>query len=195
LLRKECVHAESPKECKGKIISAHTVQRSGSLTSIARSGHVYIVKTSIPELIETNGEPKLHLVGIREASVFNGFCAYHDRETFSPVENKPFTPCDEHCFLLGYRSLCKEYYAKTAMCQIMQNSLDLDRGLSIEQQHEFQKEIILCNLGASTGMKELEKVKNDYDRCLISRSYSDFRCLVLKFHNIPTIQCSSYFLL
>ncbi len=41
--------------------------------------------------------------GRKEATVFTGFCGYHDNELFKPIENNEFNSSDEHVFLYTYR--------------------------------------------------------------------------------------------
>ena len=45
-----CLHPEAPAGCHGKIVDAHTIQRGGGLSRIARSGHVYSFKNAYPEI-------------------------------------------------------------------------------------------------------------------------------------------------
>ena len=48
--------------------------------------------------------------GRKEATVFTGFCGYHDYELFKPIENYDFDDSDKHVFLYTYRTfaLCYE---------------------------------------------------------------------------------------
>ena len=87
--KSECLIPSSYKKdkCKGKIIRAHTVTKSLSLKKIARDGHVYSFLTDE----KGYGDPTktlfvLDLLGINQASTFNGFCAEHDRKIFSDIE-------------------------------------------------------------------------------------------------------------
>ncbi|MCK4604744.1 MAG: SEC-C domain-containing protein [Deltaproteobacteria bacterium] len=43
-----CLHPNAKKgECKGDIVKAHTIQRTGGLTRIAKDNHVYRIKPNI----------------------------------------------------------------------------------------------------------------------------------------------------
>jgi hypothetical protein len=108
-----CFHPNaSSANCSGKIIKAHTVQRNGGLSQIAKDGHVYTAANDISSVIQNQGEITLKLTGLKTATTFTGFCNRHDTEIFKPIETVPFNPSSEHAFLLAYRVLCKELYAK-----------------------------------------------------------------------------------
>src|SRR5882724_7939525 len=71
--------------CGGGIISAHTLSLKAMLTPIARAGHVY---TPVAELFRPTGDAPVQfkLKGLRDTSVFNGFCSVHDAALFDPIE-------------------------------------------------------------------------------------------------------------
>src|SRR4051794_8052399 len=75
--------------CSGGIISAHTLSANAMLRPISREGHVYAIKTNLYNP-NPDGPATIGLLGIRDTSVFNGFCAAHDAALFSPVENHLF---------------------------------------------------------------------------------------------------------
>lgn len=50
-----CAETLNDGLCTTKIIKAHTISKSGSLKQIAENGHVMGTKTSLTELIETDG--------------------------------------------------------------------------------------------------------------------------------------------
>ena len=67
--KKYCLHPNAGEECKGDIIKAHTVQRSGGLSKIARNGHVYTLNPGDAELVKTGMlSPRLMLL-LSQASV------------------------------------------------------------------------------------------------------------------------------
>lgn len=72
--------------------------------------HVYgIDATGQPD---PDGTPSYRLIGVRQASTFTGFCCHHDTELFRPLETRPFITSKEQLFLLAYRAISKEVYAK-----------------------------------------------------------------------------------
>ncbi|MFH0772273.1 MAG: SEC-C metal-binding domain-containing protein [Candidatus Omnitrophota bacterium] len=107
-----CLYSEAESgKCIGKIVKAHTIQRNGGLSKIAQNNHVYRI---IPDSFRKPGMPRciLDSIGIKKASVFTGFCEYHDTQIFKPIEQFLFTGQQEQIFLLAYRPLCKEIFLK-----------------------------------------------------------------------------------
>ena len=105
--KRECLHPEAPKGCMGGIINAHTIQKSGGLTEIAENGHVLT-----PTVDNASDLTEMKRIGIRQASTFTGFCKLHDNKLFAPIEDRPLELSRRNAFLLAYRSLSRELYAK-----------------------------------------------------------------------------------
>ncbi len=117
-LNKERFICLYPK-CLNKAILSHSQQREGQLRAIADNGMVYAIDRNIYGRLKAFGkEPALRLkkVGISEASTFSGFCEYHDRELFAPIELKPLRANNrEQAFLIYLRSYSYEYLQKLKM--------------------------------------------------------------------------------
>nr|WP_272211907.1 hypothetical protein [Marinicella sp. W31]MDC2877797.1 hypothetical protein [Marinicella sp. W31] len=79
------------------MIKAHTVSRGPNLAKIAKRGHVLHYTASIPEMKKNGGRLAVEKIGIKDASVFHGFCRKHDQELFSCVENEPFAGRPDQC--------------------------------------------------------------------------------------------------
>lgn len=103
--KKECLHPQAPLNCRGRIIRAHTVQKSGGLTKIAENGHVLTPDSS-------SDPTEMKKIGINKASTFSGFCKLHDDQLFAPIEKRPFQLNRRHAFLLTFRGVSKELYLK-----------------------------------------------------------------------------------
>src|SRR5690606_31784180 len=74
-------------------------------------GHVYAVGR--PKRIAKDTFPiEIQRMGLRDVSVFNGFCAKHDRDLFQCLETAPFRFTPEQIFKLAYRTVSKESYLK-----------------------------------------------------------------------------------
>jgi hypothetical protein len=106
-----CLHPSAPGGCHGGIVRAHTIQRSGGLSRIARSGHVYSFQASLFDRL-ADKEDRAFLLGVRSASTFTGFCGLHDTTLFRPLETQPFIPTPEQVTLLAYRAVCMEVFAR-----------------------------------------------------------------------------------
>lgn len=128
-----CLHPDAPTAC-GKIIRAHALQRRGVLDRIARNSHVCALRSTVASPPDFESTVRERLVGIHEASTFNGFCTRHDHEIFAAVEKRGFDIGDESALLLGFRSLCYGYYQTVAGLKVLEFFGLLDRG----QPHDVQ---------------------------------------------------------
>lgn len=104
--KKECLHPNSPTECKGKIVKAHTVQLA-LLKKIARNNHVYT-----PDIdMNADEDPwRMARKGLKQASTFTGFCSYHDNQMFASIEKRALELTESNIFLLTYRSMARGFY-------------------------------------------------------------------------------------
>ena len=59
------------------------------------------------------------LRGIRQASTFTGYCAYHDDELFAPIEKRALQVNEHHAFLLAYRAMGKEIFNNQIIPSLM----------------------------------------------------------------------------
>lgn len=188
---KTCLAPEAWKhECTKQISKAHTVPRSGSLTRIAREGHVYSFVPSIETLIKNNGliVPELH--GINHASTFTGFCSKHDDAIFAPLEKTTFSGTPEQCFLLGYRALAREIFTKQAAASLSEVRRGADRGRPVSDQLAIQTFNFLHDLGLSAGVRDNRYYKSIYDDVFINRRFDDVRAYIIETDTAPPVMCS-----
>ncbi|EGO2833747.1 SEC-C domain-containing protein [Enterococcus faecalis] len=97
--------------CNYGYIGAHSLQNNGVLNLIADENHVYMLEMNFQENSLT---PKLEFkkVGKKQASVFNGFCKYHDEEYFKIIEDVPFEGKAEQNYWFAFRAHCFEAHRK-----------------------------------------------------------------------------------
>lgn len=95
------------REACSRPIGSHSISRSW-LEQISENGHVQYLRLNAQNLSREPLKIVDASVGIREASVFQGFCSDHDSELFSVFERQPFTGTPEQLHLLAYRSVCRE---------------------------------------------------------------------------------------
>ncbi len=113
--KKCCARGGMLGKCKGKITKAHTVSRGPNLRRIARNGKVIQYSSkNIQEMAKNGGKPPPSEIGIGDASVFHGFCAEHDQNLFSCIENEDFVGRPDQCLAVAYRTLSRELYGKDA---------------------------------------------------------------------------------
>jgi hypothetical protein len=189
--KKCCLHPQANSNvCRGGIVRAHTIQRSGGLKRIAKEGHVYrcLVESNLHKPLE-GFQPKL--VGIRNASTFTGFCARHDDEAFAPIEKHSFENSIGQVFLLTYRAICHELFVKNAHYELEGVRRKLDRGWSPEEQLIYQQYINDETTGVLKTLQELDQIKTTCDVILTSGDYSQVRYYIVSFYEAPEILCSA----
>lgn len=178
-----CLHPNSPEGCSGKIINSHTIQKSGPLKTIAKNGEFYSMKGAGDRLVENMGKLIPQKKGISTVSVFPGFCAHHDNEFFSPIENGKFEITRENCFLLHYRNVCSELHAKKSM-QFGEHILSIiDSGRGKFDQFLAQQQAADMNFGASMAEKELEASRDQLNAYWIAKDFSSISFYFIEFEN------------
>jgi len=130
-------------------------------------------------------------VGWREASTITGFCSRHDSETFAPLERGPFVGSEKQCFLIGYRAICHEIFAKEApVAAYSVASQFADRGRSPEVQLGIQERLRWHNLGARKGLRDLMRVKEQCDRALLTKNFAAVASVGIEFSGALSIASS-----
>jgi hypothetical protein len=114
-----------------RIVSAHTLSVESMLRTIAVEGHVYAADMR-KEMSKDIFPIHIKLKGIRDVSVFNGFCAAHDRDLFSCIETEPYRFLRQQNFMLAYRATVRECYLKRKMAESLAYSAQNDRSLRLK---------------------------------------------------------------
>jgi len=194
LNKKYCLYPDaSVKTCGGGIIKAHTIQRNGGLTQIAKNGHVYGLgfHFDVSDLAKNQGNIVPKLIGINKASTYTGFCNLHDTNIFAPIENNPFESNQKHAFLLAYRAVGRELFAKRIQKDIFPFTKSLDKGMETEKQILFQRSLEKMEIGTESGLKSLEKIKENYDQIIKCENYSNVKYYIIRVKETPEIMCSA----
>lgn len=158
--KKCCAYGVGLGDCKGGVIKAHTVSRGPNLSRIAKDGHVLKFSASISEMNKNGGKLSLNRIGIKDASVFNGFCSKHDRELFSCIENETFAGRPDQCLAMAYRTMSRELYGKNAGSHLRETLRSADKGLKLFEQIMFQHLLDEINEGNEAAQSEL-KITHD----------------------------------
>lgn len=97
--------------CSHKIKRAHSVQKEKILTQLEEliNGNklIYSLDSCSDKDFKVNG---LIPIGKKKASIFTGFCDYHDSKLFSPIENHSFDFTEEQLFLMTYRTFAHDFH-------------------------------------------------------------------------------------
>jgi hypothetical protein len=179
-----CLHPNAPDQCSDKIIRAHTVQRKGGLSKIAENSHVLSLKDGIPKTKSEEGITQPVLVGLRSASTFMGFCDRHDGAMFRPVEHGNVELNQETAFLLSFRAVAYEMFAKLAAERWSEVQRECDRGLSFNLQVRAQTIIHWTLLGTRKAIQDTSQWKAEYDKAYNEHNYSRFHYAAVMFDEI-----------
>ena len=170
--KKECLHPEAPNNCRGRIVSAHTIQKSGGLTKIAENGHVLTPDSS--------SEPtEMKRIGINKASTFTGFCKFHDDTLFAPIEKYPLLLNRRHAFLLAFRVVSHELFLKRRTVE-----------LPVSDGAPFPEFLLSYQAGARIAMRNLQPLHSEMGRALVRRRFRDTKFFAIEFDAVPQILCS-----
>ena len=190
----ECSHPDPVADpCKGPVIKSHTVQRKGGLSQIAEDSHVLTVKPAMKGLMESEGESWARPVGINKASVFPGFCEKHDTALFKPVEGQTLPLDADHAFLLAYRAIAYERFAKDRQVSATELQREMDSGHPFMNQALVQQPLRDVLFGIRMGLDDIERTKAAFDRKLMTGDRSDFHFLAVRFDSLlPLVACTAF---
>lgn len=189
-LKRCCASGLGLGECDGKIVKAHTISRGPNLTKIAENGHVLHHAATINDLRKSRGKLKVKKIGINEASVFSGFCAKHDRELFSCIENEPFAGRPDQCLAVAYRTISRELYLKDAAAHQRDSLRGADKGRSIAEQLAIQKILSEIDIGNEAARREAEATRNFLASAIGNCQFNAIDSLILEFSEPLPFMCS-----
>ncbi len=179
------------QDCQGPVISAHTLSAESMLRPIARDGHVYAVETDL-FTANADGATRLVLKGIRDTSVFNGFCAKHDRDLFAPIETVAFMCTPEQCFLHAYRAVAKECYLKRKQAETQPSPETIKAIHNLPDELNLQPSdfALLHQAGSLRGAEEIERLKAKMDSIFQQNDWRRLCTTIIPFADRPGLVCN-----
>lgn len=163
------------------MIKAHTVSRGPNLAKIAKDGHVLKYTASNSEMTKNGGKLSIKKVGIKDASVFYGFCSKHDRELFSCIENEAFTGRPDQCITVAYRTMSRELYGKDAGNHLRETLRGSDKGLNSFEQLVLQKMLDVNHMGNEAARRELKATHDALTTALVDARPDALSSVVFEF--------------
>lgn len=167
--------------CNGGIIKAHTVSRGPNLAKIAKDGHVMHYVASFSEMKKNGGKLSVKSIGIRDASVFHGFCRKHDRDLFSCIENEAFTGRPDQCLTVAYRTMSRELYGKEATAHLRETLRGADKGRTLLEQITLQEMLDAIGTGNTAARRELKAAHEALTSALADVQFDPLRSVVFEF--------------
>ncbi|WP_419843328.1 cytoplasmic protein [Actinobacillus pleuropneumoniae] len=186
-------------ECSKKIIKAHTISKSSSLSTIMdKNNEVIGSDLSFGKLIENNGLLGLRKIGVNDASTFTGFCSEHDKLLFSRIEDEEVLPDLEQIFLFSYRGLCREIYAKgnqknSGLQKSILNNSNLIKP-SIEEYDFWEKNILTYEGYASFSFNELIETQAKMHTMWEQKNFNDMEAFIIELSSSSQILSSGTFI-
>lgn len=176
--------------CEGRIVKAHTVSRGSNLSRIAIDGHVLHRTADISDLRRNGGQLSIKRIGIKDASVFYGFCAKHDRELFSCIENEMFVGRPEQCLAIAYRTISRELYGKDAAAPMRETLRGADKGLNPSEQRIMQTWLDLMATGNKAGRLDAQTTFDLLTSALVNDQSETIASIVITFDGPLPFMCA-----
>lgn len=148
---------------------------------------------NLKKLQQKGGVLEPELVGVNRASTFTGFCSTHDTQIFSPIETRAFDGSEDQLFALAYRSFSREAYTKSSASDVVGLYAQMDKGRSLDKQHEVQMLAFLNSIGVNAGLRDNAHYKEFFDKALVAGDFSAARGFILSYPNPPPVMCSASF--
>ncbi len=196
----ECIHKD--QNCSDRIIKAHSIQNNRILNKLSKNGEV--LQFSLDSISEF-GIFNLKKIGRKKATTFTGFCGYHDKEIFKPIEDKDYIPGDvEQEFIFAYRTIAKEYHAKKTTLNIYTKLLHMAKN-DIETMKKYfpnvnNESIQVLKLtaedfieGSGMSLKDLDKYNTAMKINLSRKRYNKVETKVIEFDEEYSLAVSSTF--
>ena len=179
------------QDCQGPVISAHTLSVEAALRPLSRNGRVYAIDTNLFARDEQH-VVNLALLGIRDTSVFNGFCQKHDRVLFAPIETVPFTCTPEQCFLHAYRATAKECYLKRKQAENRPSpeKVKAIHGIPSTTALEFSAFALAHQAASLRGAEDVERTKARLDQIFLHKDWHRLCTTVIPFSSQPGLACN-----
>lgn len=167
---KECLYPDHSC-CSEQIIKSHSIQNNKILSKISDNGIVYMPMPK-PDLSFSFQKE----YGRKEASVFTGFCDYHDKTVFQPIEDEDFQATEEQIFLYTYRAFALEYHKKKEV--VRSEQFEFANIPSV-----FKKTEIMINGKTGFGMAvdDYADEKVLFDKALLTKHYDVLTSIVWSF--------------
>lgn len=170
----------------GRTVSAHTLSLEAVLRKISKDGHVY-APSFMGHFSPDESPIQIKRLGLRDVSVFNGFCAKHDASLFRCLETEPFRFTRQQLFMLAYRAAARECYLKRKQCESLP-SLDQIRAIhGISEAMQYSEETLIHQAASLRGAEEAELFKARLDRHLLGGNWDRLVTRAIIFPERPNL--------
>jgi hypothetical protein len=181
---KMCLAEDAQDPCSGGIISAHTIARS-QLSKIAVNGHVKSFNVSAAQLEKSDGKISVKDAGVNQFSTLNCFCAKHDLEIFSEIENVSLTFAAKQLAVLHYRAAASELYRKMQVHKgTLNNIQEFQKKADGKAQVAFLEAFAA---GEDLGIRDMSNALEETWKILTEGNHGTLEAAVVRFQKTPSI--------
>lgn len=187
---KVCMAPHSDHE--GPVISAHTLSVEAMLRKIAVDGHVYVAAQA-KRLARDTFPIEVQKKGLRDVTVFNGFCQKHDRDLFACLELEPFRFQRQQLFMLAYRAVARECYLKRKQYESLPSPDDYAKIHGIDQKLQLSDAALVFQAASLAGAEDAEGLKSSFDKHLLVKGWDRVVSRAILFPTTPTVLAAAAF--
>lgn len=151
------------------------------MSKISKDGHLISYSRDLASLVKNRGKLLPKKIGLNNASVFNGFCAQHDKSLFSCIENEKFSGDAVQCLAIAYRTISRELYGKDAVSDTIEVLRDADKGKGQSDQLKHQAYIELVKQGAEAAQHEHKAIHQFLTNAIANDQPNVLKSLIIEF--------------
>ena len=177
---------------EGVIVSAHTLSVESMLRKISVDAHVYTPRQA-RTFSSATFPIEIQKRGLREVSVFNGFCQKHDRELFACLETEPFRFTQQQNFMLAYRATARECYLKRKLYETLPTAQQYGAIHGIDEPLELSEAALVFQAATLSGVEDVETLKAKLDHHLLNQSWNRIVTHAIVFSKTPSILAAAAF--
>lgn len=177
---------------EGSIVSAHTLSVEAMLRPISVNANVYVA-THARRIAKDTFPIEMQKRGLRDVTVFNGFCKKHDRELFACLETEPFRFRREQSFMLAYRAIARECYLKRKQYESLPTPQEFANMHGISEELQYSESTLLFQAALLSGAEDVEGLKASFDHHLIAQAWNRIITRAILFPTLPSVLATCAF--
>jgi hypothetical protein len=177
---------------EGAIVSAHTLSVEAMLRPISVNARVYVA-TQARRIAQDTFPIEMQKRGLRDVTVFNGFCEKHDRDLFACLETEPFRFRRQQIFMLAYRAVVRECYLKRKQYESLPTLEEIANMHGITEELQYSEATLLFQAASLTGAEDVEKLKSSFDHILMAKAWDRVVTRAILFPTLPSVLATCSF--
>lgn len=162
------------------------------LRRVAVDSHVYVAAQA-KRIARDTFPIEVQRRGLRDVTVFNGFCQKHDRDLFACLELEPFRFQRRQSFMLAYRAVARECYLKRKQYESLPSPDDYAAIHGIDEKLEFSDAAIVFQAASLSGAEDAEELKASFDKHLLNQAWDRVVTRAVLFPTTPTVLAAAAF--